>query len=211
MARLVPCEISTYSEIDRRNGEMRSVHNYHANDVGRHFPAFIAHVHEHAPSAYAARTGIETPLLLSDFLTQAEFKRLGIYNEFYRVFGIRYQMVFFPNLGSDFQICVGLQRCYEDFSERERSLLTLVSGHFAQAWQNARRIASLESHRDSLTTTLENQQQGVISVNMRGRINWLTPLAERQLVDFFPGPSRPDAQLPAPLREWFGRALRTKG
>lgn len=208
MARLVPCEIATYSEIDRRNAEMRSVHNYHGNDAGRHFPAFIAHVHEHAPSAHAAKTGIETPLLLSDFLTQTQFQRLGLYNEFYRVFGIRYQMVFFPNLGSDFQLCVGLQRCYADFTERERSLLALVSGHFAQAWKNARRLTTLESHRDSLATALANQQQGVISLNGRGKTNWLTPLAERQLAEFFPGESRPDAQLPAPLREWFSRTLR---
>lgn len=123
-------------------------------------PIFEMHMHEHpwigrlyprerrgSPSAkQLKRKG--TPLLgaalkMSDALSDGQFRRLGLYNEFYRHFRIEYQMVIPLIIDSRTLIGITFNRDRRDFSEKERLILNILGPHIVQAYRNAQAVTSL--------------------------------------------------------------------
>src|SRR5262245_60279217 len=110
LARLVPSEICTFNQIDTRENLLRCVHNHHSNEVERQFPWLMAHIHEHPGFIYLQETGDRSARKVSDFCSRTQFQRTALYNEFYRGFGIRYQMNVFLEGCTPVEIGLGLQR-----------------------------------------------------------------------------------------------------
>ncbi|MEO5958938.1 MAG: helix-turn-helix transcriptional regulator, partial [Opitutaceae bacterium] len=116
-------------------------------------------VHEHPvikfgdlPS-FAARA-------ISDFLPQREFRRTTMFNEYYRHVGVQYQIYFNFDGGSGNRRIVAVNRKHRDFSDRDRSVLNLLSPHFGQAYANAVRFEQLNS---SLRTPPAAEENGPAS------------------------------------------------
>lgn len=74
---------------------------------------------------------------IHDILTKSQFRRLGIYNEFYRKLDIEYQIV--VTLCSDpvLNKNLAINRDKIDFTEEERLLLNFLALHIPQAHKNA--------------------------------------------------------------------------
>jgi DNA-binding CsgD family transcriptional regulator len=204
--RLVPCDISTYNEIDTRTNELRAVHDYPHDDAEKMFPQFMAHLDEYPLSRRYEATGDRTPMKMSDFLGDREFRRLALYNEFYRYFGIRYQIAYFlPRCSIDFPILMGLQRTHRDFTGRDRRLLNCLGPHLEQAWQNARALTLARRQAEGFSRALGNLRQGIAFLDRAGRITWMTDLARDWLQAYFPAERGAGGRLPEMLRGWLTR------
>ncbi len=93
-------------------------------------------------------------LKISDMLTQSQFHRLALYNEYYKKLDTKYQMVlpllYDRNLLSGF----AFNRDRRDFTENERLILNLLAPHLIQAYQNAEAASNA-------------RQKAVVSINPR--------------------------------------------
>ena len=75
---------------------------------------------------------------VSDFLTAKQWRRREIYNDFYRRFGLVWEIAAQIHASPGLVRCASLQRADGDFGERDRRLLDLIAPHLRAAH---RRIA----------------------------------------------------------------------
>ena len=96
LATLVGCDVLTYNEIGPARGQTRYA-DYPAGALDPATqPVFAAHVHEHPLVNHYRATGSGEPVMISDFLTQQRFHRLGLYAEFFRAIPVEHQMASQP-------------------------------------------------------------------------------------------------------------------
>ncbi|HHY85485.1 MAG TPA: hypothetical protein GYA07_08120 [Verrucomicrobia bacterium] len=202
-SRLVPCDISTYNEIDTGTGELRAVHDYPHDDAEKMFPRFMAHVGEHPIHPNRAETARGRVVKTSDFMTQRQFERLGLFNEFYRYFGIRFQMAFYADCGEAFWTGTGLQRIHRDFSERDRQVLGLLSPHVGQAYRNAKSISDIRDRLAVLSRSMSENNCGIVQIGSDGRIRWMTGRCGEWLRSYFGMNRSTRTQLPDRIHRWL--------
>ncbi len=107
----------------------------------KYHPALEAHLSEHplvSNYAKAIRRGVSK---ISDFATQSRFRRLGVYNDYYRPLGVNYQIAFelpakLKNGKAKGKLCTYVfGRTRGDFSERDRTLLHLMLPYLAYTYR----------------------------------------------------------------------------
>jgi DNA-binding NarL/FixJ family response regulator len=88
--------------------------------------------------------------MISDFLTQQRFHRLGLYAEFFREIPVEHQLaVSLPGPGQQV-IGVAMNRGHRDFCDQDRALLSVLRAPLNAALHRARRR---QQARQALTTT----------------------------------------------------------
>jgi len=163
LATLVGCDVLTYNEIGPAHGQARYA-DYPAGALDPATqPVFAAHVHEHPLVNHYRATGSGEPVMISDFLTQQRFHRLGLYAEFFRGIPVEHQMaVSLP--GPEQQVIgVAMNRGRRDFSDQDRALLSVLRAPLNAALHRARRR---QQARQALTTMADR---------------WLAALTEREI------------------------------
>jgi DNA-binding CsgD family transcriptional regulator len=123
LATVVGCDVVTYNEIESAGGRTRYA-DYPAGALDPATqPVFAAHVHEHPLVNHYRATGSGEPVMISDFLSQQRFRRLGLYAEFFRPIPVEHQVaVSLP--GPDREVIgLALSRASGDFYEDDRALL----------------------------------------------------------------------------------------
>jgi DNA-binding CsgD family transcriptional regulator len=91
------------------------------------------HLHEHPVLAYVRATQDGRARRISDFLSDRQFRSLGLYHDFYRRREVAYQtMIAAPAPGGGL-IAVALNRQRHDFSSDDLELLDLLRIHVGQA------------------------------------------------------------------------------
>jgi DNA-binding CsgD family transcriptional regulator len=91
------------------------------------------HLHEHPVLAHVQATGDGRARRISDFLSDRQFRSLGLYHDFYRRRGVAYQtMIAVPAPGGGL-IAVALNRQRRDFSSDDLELFDLLRSHVGQA------------------------------------------------------------------------------
>jgi len=139
LAALVGCDVITYNEIGPALGHTR----YADYPAGARDPAtqpvFAAHVHEHPLVNHYRATGSGEPVMISDFLTQQRFHRLGLYAEFFRGIPVEHQVaISLP--GPDQEVIgVAMSRARHDFCDEDRALLSVLRAPLMAALVRARR------------------------------------------------------------------------
>ena len=116
---------------------------------------------------------------ISDALPDRQFRRLGLFNDFFRRNDVAYQLLlsFLPR-GSGYSM-ISFNRDKRDFTEKERLLLNLIGPHIAQAQLNAeasaqarRAVASLEDPNRSMRSYgLTCREEDVLTWVARGKTN----------------------------------------
>jgi DNA-binding CsgD family transcriptional regulator len=163
LATLVGSDVLTYNEIGPAHGQTRYT-DYPADALDPATqPVFAAHVHEHPLLNHYRATGSGEPVMISDFLTQQRFHRLGLYTEFFRTIPVEHQMaVSLP--GPDQQVIgIAMNRGRRDFSDQDRALLSVLQAPLNAALHRARRR---QQATQTLTTTTDR---------------WLAALTEREI------------------------------
>ena len=138
LAALIGCDLLSYNEIGPAGGRVffadypPGVLNAMDGDV------FTAHVHEHPLVSYYRASGTSEPVMISDFLSQGELHRTGLYAEYFRHLAVEHQIaVRLPGAG-DQVIGVALSRSRPDFTENDRDLLGVLRQPLMAALLRAR-------------------------------------------------------------------------
>lgn len=137
LAGLVGCEFVTYNELNPASGEIR-YREYPAGCLDPGVRAvFAAHLHEHPLINHHVATGDREAVKISDFLTQQQFHRLGLYGECFRLIRVEHEIAFsLAGPGTDL-IGIAFNRSRGDFTETERAMLNLIRASLARALTRA--------------------------------------------------------------------------
>jgi DNA-binding CsgD family transcriptional regulator len=133
-ARLVPADSCSYNHIGRGGALLAWL--IEPADVGT-FPGgiqlFQQHLPEHPILAHVRATGDGRARRISDFLSDRQFRSLGLYRDFYRRCGVDYQVAISVPAPGGGLIGVALNRQRHDFSPADLELLDLLRIHVGQA------------------------------------------------------------------------------
>lgn len=141
LIKIIPCDTLCYTELALPN----SIKTWLMEPTGV-FPssslrdAFMRNYLEHPVFLHYTETGDTNTLKMSDFLSQRQFHRLALYNEYYRPSGVEYQLVTTFMLNPESMVSLTLDRHRRDFTEDERCKLDLLRPHLVQAYKNMRTL-----------------------------------------------------------------------
>jgi DNA-binding CsgD family transcriptional regulator len=138
---------------------------------------------------------------ISDFLTQSEFRRLGLYNDIFRRVGLDQWMTIVLPHGPLAATAVSLGRSGKDFSERNRLLLNLLRPHLLQAYDNAAALTQMQQESLRIKQTMEKLDRAVVVLGEKGRLQWCTERAARWISEYFE-PAQEAGHLPENLQRW---------
>jgi DNA-binding CsgD family transcriptional regulator len=94
---------------------------------------FRQHLPEHPVLAHYQATGDGSALRISDFLSDRQFRALGLYRDFYRQAEVDYQLTITLPGPRGSQIGIALNRRHADFGDDDKELLNLLRPHIGQA------------------------------------------------------------------------------
>jgi DNA-binding CsgD family transcriptional regulator len=168
--------------------------------MGTVFQRFL---HQHPWQLYVRRNPQDGAVKLSDLISVRQFQNLDLYNEYYRVMGVNRQCGIALPVPPPTFIPIALNRSGQDFSERDRLLLTLIGPHLHQAFNNTCALAALNDACAALSRSLERCYKGVMVLSRDSRIDWITDRA-RILLGRYCGDDRLTARrLPARCQQWL--------
>jgi DNA-binding CsgD family transcriptional regulator len=199
---LVPSDVTGYNEVDiarRHNDDL--IHPSSALDFPDSSRIFDRHIHEHPLIMHHARTRDARVLKISDFLTDAQFHRLGLYQEFFRRVGTGYQMAVTLSIRPSKIVGIALNRSRPDYTERERLLLTLVQPHLIQAYENAVAWTVMKKRLELAERGLGRMRAAVLELRRDDRVESIPSLAQQLLGKYF-GVRPRSRGLPNLLRAW---------
>jgi DNA-binding CsgD family transcriptional regulator len=163
---------------------------------------FEQHVFEHPLFVHYHRTRDGRPLRISDFLSRAQYHRLGLYNEFSRHLDTEYQAAFYLPVSPPQSLGVALSRQHRDFTDRDCAMLSVVRPHLVQAHENAVAVTRLQEAIAGTTAALEEVEQGAVVLGSGGRVQFMTRRARQWLGAYFKSRPRQGEHLPETLRRW---------
>jgi DNA-binding CsgD family transcriptional regulator len=91
------------------------------------------HLPEHPVLAHSRATGDGRARRISDFLSDRQFRSLGLYHDFYRLCEVEYQAALAVPAAGGGIIGIALNRHRHDFSAEDLELLDLLRVHIGQA------------------------------------------------------------------------------
>ncbi len=158
--------------------------------------AFAAYIHENPLfDEFILKRRTET-LKITDVTPPDEFRRTAIYNEFYRRVGVSNQLVAPLQVSDDLLITCSINIEKKDFSERDKTALTLLAPHLANAIRNAFAYQRLSG-------ALDQEACGIVALNSNGKPVFISEYARRLFEKYFASEKcRADA-LPASLGDWI--------
>ena len=205
LARLIPCENLGYNDINAGNNQMAIV-------VVRPFiarayelaPVLESLFHQHPQLRYYRENNDRGAYQFNDFMSARQFRRTGIYQEFYRHIDADHQLALvLSERGAAADIGIAIHRKHRAFGERDRALLNFLRPHLIQARANALAFTAADRQQQALADSLAAFHAGVVLLRPNGAVAWATPRARELLEQFFPGAARPATQLPEPLERWW--------
>jgi hypothetical protein len=137
LPEIVPSEWTSYNEVDPQNQRVNVVMEPLPFDFPECEQVFERNVHEHPLVCHYQRASDSRAGKISDFLTQRQFHRLELYNEFFRRLEVERQMAVTLPASAPLVIEIAVNRSSRDFSEWDRLLLNLLRPHLIQAYRNA--------------------------------------------------------------------------
>ena len=153
--RLVPSDVLSYHELGPEPGQLAfSVYPEDVVFSPDMVAAFAAHMHGNPLVEHLEATGDGSPMMISDFLTQERFHRLGVYTEFYRHVPVEYQIAIGLPRTDGRIIGIALNRAGGDFTEDDRDLLAVLRVPLVRAMIRAR---SRNRARQALSSTAANR------------------------------------------------------
>jgi DNA-binding CsgD family transcriptional regulator len=208
---VLPAEFTSYTEVDPAGSRLpRAVINPPEINTPQLARAMAPYVREHPVIMHYQESGDGTAYQISDFLSQAEFHRLGLYQHFYRTIGVEDQLsIALPTspasgargggAAATSVIGVSLSRSAWRFPERDRQILNALRPHLLQAHRNAAVKTQLAVALRASQDALDRLPHGVMTLDpARRHLTLLSKPAERLLKTYFAAPARGEP-LPEPL------------
>ena len=199
--KVLPSDFTTYRLLDSPTAISRSrVWPAGSHDPKHYEQAFGRHWREHPVLNHHLKSGDGQAVKVSDFVTQRQFRQLGIYQEVYRLVGVEDMLAMVLRVPVPGGIGVALHRDRPNFSELDREMAEMLRPHLTQAYINAKAFTEM---RDALQLNgwiLETLDQGVVTLKSNDQFEVATTKARRLLADYF-GSVAGD-RLADPLKRW---------
>jgi DNA-binding CsgD family transcriptional regulator len=179
VTHVLSTDMVTYNEVDLvRHVDRVCV----APDDARFAPtapehaAFMRHMSEHPLITHNARVADPVPRKISDFLSNRQFRSLGLYSEFFRLFGLKYQMALVVHQAGMQMIGIAANRKLSDFTERERTCLAALRPHVMRAYRNGLSVERIRAQswcgrNVEATGSLTQRETEVLHWVARGKSN----------------------------------------
>lgn len=137
VSRLIPVESCSYNEIAADGSVTWQIEPEEVIVFPGSADLFQLHLPEHPVLVHHQETGDGRACRVSDFLSDRQFRALGLYREFYRRAATDYQAVIMVPRPAGGIIGVALNRVRRDFTAGEVELLDLLRPHVGQAAETA--------------------------------------------------------------------------
>jgi DNA-binding CsgD family transcriptional regulator len=196
---LIGSEWASFCQLDRRRRRTLALVESPVPEVAdedEDEETFWRIVDQH-PLCNAQRRGRFDALKLSDFHTRRELRRLEVYADWFRPYGVECELeVAIPSPLHHTKTFL-FENARRDFTERDRALLNLLQPHFIALYDAAavRRVV------DSARAVIEDDERGIVVIDVHGAIELATPLARRLLDAYLP--SHRGARVPRAITRWL--------
>jgi DNA-binding CsgD family transcriptional regulator len=204
--RLIATDITSFNEVDPDTGRSRTAVAPAGAD---RFPGseeiFERHVRQHPYVVCWGRFGDGRAHRVSDFMAPREFRRLPIYNDYYRRIGTEHQLAIALPGSTPWVRGIALSRGTRDYSDRERGLLTALGPHMVQAYRNAEMLARARHPAAQVTGPTRTPSAAdveVVLLSTTGGVHFATPRARQWFAWYFGGSTTRHGRLPCALAEW---------
>lgn len=209
LPNLVPVELIGYHEMHPQEAKSENWWSPDGIASASLDRAWERHMDEHPVLTHYVRTRDGKARKISDFYSTPQFHDYGLYREFYRPMGVEDVLCYALPFKPPRVIGIALHRERRNFKPRDSSVLNLLRPHLAQGWLNARLYERLQKDKEAYCSVADHAGVGAVGLGPGGRIQTITPAAERWL-DLYFGPRRDAGALPPELREWLRQqSLRT--
>lgn len=205
---IIECDLISYTEIDFKNESV--MYNWGPdNPTLRESlrPALERTGHQHPAVPYLLRTNGKQSVQISDFVSQRAYKRLDIYQDFFKHVDTNYQVATLITVRPSFMVPVCFNRKHRDFVTEDRVQLDLLRPHLLLASRNAQAVTHMQNQLTILNQTMEDNHQALISVTDTGRIRFMTPHAMQLLKHYGVSTHRTRGWLPTRIRDWLSHEL----
>jgi DNA-binding CsgD family transcriptional regulator len=189
LAKLVPSDWVVLNEIDLESGQQRIVAEPGSFVVPPEIEPFLVEfADQHPLIMYNTATGDGSAKKISDFLTREEFHARPLYQKYYKVIGVEYQMAFTLTGTYPHVVALVFSSPHTDFTERDRAVLNVIRPHLVQAWFNAKEQGHLRSLLSSASDATAHSGAGLVILS--DPPHELTPGALMTLYRFYGRPSK---------------------
>jgi DNA-binding CsgD family transcriptional regulator len=185
--RVVGGDKADYTEFDLETRAFRVLVDPQPPTLGDLAAARAAHMREHPVLAHVVADPNPGVRLISDFLTQVEFHRLGLYREFFAHLGVEDQLTAVVSRPTSRCLAgISVDRDRRSFDERDRLLLELLQPHLVAARRNAEAFSAALAAHDGPSATpqepapldrLTTRQREILAQLASGRTNAQIALA----------------------------------
>lgn len=203
---LIPCEIFTYNEmipsqhISRNWVTPQEIHPPETDAI------WAQHMHEHPTLMYYTKTREGRARTISDFLSQPQLHRLGLYNELYRGWHVEDVLTAVCHVSvasPTILVGVGFYRDRRTFSDRDRLLLNLLRPHLVQTYARIQAHTHLRQELVRTKQVLDTLDQGVIVLARDGSVREMTSRARQLLKAYWRSVPEHEGCLPRDLQDWM--------
>ena len=154
VGRLIPLDRVSYNEVDLPGGQLITAHSFNEAPDTALIGGLNRFIHEHPGFSRAdPRDPWPAPTMLSDHLSQRQFRQLGLYREHFHLYGIHYQLGVSFAVSPVRRVSFGLNRAKRDFTQEDRMLIDLLRWQLAAAWRRIKietELANVVATRDAV-------------------------------------------------------------
>jgi DNA-binding CsgD family transcriptional regulator len=160
---------------------------------------------QHPLVARHVRRPARRPVMISDFLTTAEWRRNVVFNEGYRPLGILHEAGFQLVWSRHHHACLALHRAGQGFGDRDRAMLAAIAPHARAAFARVAEHERLAERLALLEAGIEAGEEGMLLVARDGRIRSASPMGRSLLRDWFDA-AHGGGRLPGEVADWQASA-----
>lgn len=202
---MIPSDITVYGELNPRRKRIRWVIKPGRYISPSMHQVYEQHIREHPFIRHYERTQDGSAVRVSDFLSDRQFHRSTLYNEFYRRLGQDREMACWLPASLPLEISFAVHRARTDFTERERILLNVLRPHLIQSYRNAEVFTEMQEQIGRVTSlmqALEEVSQGVVVLGENRRVHLANTHAIEWLMEYFGRSIGAGRRLPDILERW---------
>jgi len=185
--------------------------NLEANRLARRLsPVFEQVIDTHPMVPFGQFSPVTPSKRICDVLSNAEFRETAFYREYFRHFGMKYQMVIPLEITPHFHSGVTLDNAAADFRIRDLQLANLIRPHMFEAFRMVLLQERLQAMQEGEAIHLDQVGMARIEVAFNGKIIDETPEARAIFLKSFPASENSTSNLPMSIHEWFLSQLTPK-
>ena len=156
-----------------------------------------------SPMLKAYRRGDGPAVKYSDFISQRQLHRLGLYNEYMKKLDSEYRIAKGLPGRPGWVTTVQLDRSVRDFTERDRLILNVLRPHLNQSYRNAMLVTEGRVKLTQIQDGVDLLDRGLVMITSAGAVQWMSALARRWFASYCWSGHVHEDRLPESVLRWL--------